>query len=56
MVAAAPIVQSRRVWLTISMMGADAAARVADHARPGGVELDFARGVGAVAELVLQAA
>ena len=33
----------------------DAAARLADHPRPRAVELDLARGVGAVAELVLEA-
>ena len=35
--------------------GRHAAALLADHPRPGAPELDLARGVGAVAELVLQA-
>ena len=51
---AEPIVQSRRVWLTISMIVGDAAALLADHPRPGAAELDLARGVRAVAELVLE--
>src|ERR1019366_8481516 len=45
--AALPITQSRRVCPTISM--------IVGTPRPGSVQLDLARGVGVVAELVLQA-
>ncbi len=53
--AAVPMTQSSRVWPTISMIVGTPAAGLADELRPGAVQLDLARRVGAVAELVLQA-
>jgi hypothetical protein len=52
---ALPSTQSRRVWATISMIVRTPRPGLADELAPGLVELDLARGVGAVAELVLQA-
>ena len=55
MPAAVPMTQSSRVWPTISMIVGTPRPRLADELRPRAVQLDLARRVGAVAELVLQA-
>ena len=52
--AAEPRTQSSRVWTTISTIVRDAAAFLADELRQRTVERDLARGVRAVAELVLE--
>ena len=52
---AAPSTQSRRVWLTISMIVGTPRPGSPTMPRPRAVELDLARRVRAVAELVLEA-